>query len=156
MDFEANQQAGSDGRAPASRDAASGLPHVVVIGAGFGGLAAVQALRRAPVRGTVIDRQNHHLFQPLLYQVATAALNPSDIASPIRRVLRRQKNVEVLLADVTGIDAARRLVVLADGEVSYDALVLATGSTHSYFGHGEWEPFAPGLKSIEDALEIRR
>jgi NADH dehydrogenase len=129
---------------------------VVVIGAGFGGLAAVQALKRAPVRVTVIDRQNHHLFQPLLYQVATAALNPSDIAAPIRRVLRRQKNAEVLLADVTSIDPDRRTVVLADGEVSYDALVLASGSTHSYFGHGEWEPFAPGLKSIEDALEIRR
>ncbi|MFO0891032.1 MAG: NAD(P)/FAD-dependent oxidoreductase [Isosphaeraceae bacterium] len=143
---------------PSARVEASapGIPHVVVIGAGFGGLAAVQALRRARVRVTVIDRQNHHLFQPLLYQVATAALNPSDIAAPIRRVLRRQKNAEALLADVTSIDLGRRVVVLADGEVGYDALILAAGSTHSYFGHPEWETWAPGLKAIEDALEIRR
>jgi NADH:quinone reductase (non-electrogenic) len=131
-------------------------PRVVIIGAGFGGLNAARALKGAPVRVIVIDRQNHHLFQPLLYQVATAALNPSDIASPIRRILRRQRNAEVILAEATAIDVEGRRVVLADGEVSYDHLIVATGATHSYFGHDDWEPFAPGLKSIEDALEIRR
>lgn len=129
---------------------------VVVVGAGFGGLAAIKALKRAPVRVTVIDRQNYHLFQPLLYQVATAALNPSDITSPIRRIVRHQRNTEVMLADVTGFDLRRRSVILADGEVPYDSLIVATGATHSYFGHDEWEESAPGLKSIEDALEIRR
>jgi NADH:quinone reductase (non-electrogenic) len=133
------------------------MPHrVVIIGAGFGGLAAIQALKRAPVRVTVIDRQNYHLFQPLLYQVATASLNPSDISSPIRRIIRRQRNSEVMLADVTGFDLERQCVILADGEVPYDSLIIATGATHSYFGHDEWEEYAPGLKSIEDALEIRR
>ena len=131
-------------------------PRVVIIGAGFGGLNAARALKDAPVRVIVIDRQNHHLFQPLLYQVATAALNPSDIASPIRRILRRQRNAEVILAEATAIDVEGRRVVLADGEVPYDHLIVATGATHSYFGHDDWEPFAPGLKSIEDALEIRR
>jgi NADH dehydrogenase len=131
-------------------------PRVVIIGAGFGGLNAARALKKAPVRLIVIDRQNHHLFQPLLYQVATAALNPSDIASPIRRILRNQQNTEVLLAEATAIDLARKRVVLAVGEVPYDHLIVATGVTHSYFGHNDWEPFAPGLKSIEDALEIRR
>ena len=131
-------------------------PRVVIIGAGFGGLNAARALKDAPVRVIVIDRQNHHLFQPLLYQVATAALNPSDIASPIRRILRRQRNAEVILAEATAIDVEGRRVVLADGEVPYDYLIVATGATHSYFGHDDWEPFAPGLKSIEDALEIRR
>jgi NADH dehydrogenase len=129
---------------------------VVIVGAGFGGLAAIKALRRAPASVTVIDRQNYHLFQPLLYQVATAALNPSDICSPIRRIIRRQRNAEVILADVTGFDLERRCVLLADGEVPYDSLILASGATHSYFGHDEWEETAPGLKSIEDALEIRR
>jgi NADH dehydrogenase len=129
---------------------------VVILGGGFGGLNAARALRRADVRVTVVDRQNHHLFQPLLYQVATAALNPADIASPIRRILRGQKNAEVLLADVVGIDAGRKVVTLADGEVPYDYLIVATGATHSYFGRDEWEDYAPGLKSIEDALEIRR
>jgi NADH dehydrogenase len=131
-------------------------PKVVIIGAGFGGLTAAQALRNVPVNVTVIDRQNHHLFQPLLYQVATAALNPSDIASPIRRILRNQKNVEVLLAEATAIDVDRRAVVLTDGLVPYDYLILASGATHSYFGHEDWPPRAPGLKSIEDALTIRR
>jgi NADH dehydrogenase len=128
----------------------------VIVGAGFGGLAAIKALRHAPASVTVVDRQNYHLFQPLLYQVATAALNPSDICAPIRRIIRRQRNAEVILADVTGFDLERRCVLLADGEVPYDSLILATGATHSYFGHDEWEETAPGLKSIEDALEIRR
>jgi NADH dehydrogenase len=129
---------------------------VVIVGAGFGGLAAIKALRRAPASVTVVDRQNYHLFQPLLYQVATAALNPSDICSPIRRIIRRQRNAEVILADVTGFELERKCVLLADGEVPYDSLILASGATHSYFGHDEWEEAAPGLKSIEDALEIRR
>jgi NADH dehydrogenase len=132
------------------------LPRVVILGGGFAGLTAAKALKRAPVRVTLIDRSNHHLFQPLLYQVATAALNPSDIAAPIRRVLRRQRNAEVLLADAVAIDAKRREVVLADGVVPYDYLIVATGATHAYFGHGEWAAHAPGLKSIEDALDIRR
>ncbi len=132
------------------------LPHVVILGAGFGGLNAVQTLKRASVRITVIDRANHHLFQPLLYQVATAALSPADISAPIRRILRRQKNVEVLLAEATAIDLPARRVVLADGEVAYDFLIVATGATHAYFGHADWEPFAPGLKSLKDALQIRQ
>lgn len=143
----------SDGPPQTTRDR---RPRVVILGAGFGGLAAAKALKRAEVRVTVIDRSNHHLFQPLLYQVATAALNPSDIASPIRRILRKQGNAEVLLADVEGIDPARRVVVLADGEVPYDFLIVATGASHSYFGHDDWEKDAPGLKSLADALEIRR
>lgn len=131
--------------------------HVVIVGAGFGGLYAARALRRAPVRITVIDRRNHHTFQPLLYQVATAGLNPSDIAAPIRRVLRRQRNATVLLAEVTGVDPARKRVLLADDSaLSYDTLILATGATHSYFGHDEWAEHAPGLKTVEDAVEIRR
>jgi len=129
---------------------------VVVLGGGFGGLYAARALRRAPVRLTVVDRRNHHLFQPLLYQVATAALNPSDIAMPIRRILRRQKNATVILGEATAIDVEARKVLLADGEVPYDFLIVATGAAHSYFGHDDWAPFAPGLKTIEDALAIRR
>jgi NADH:quinone reductase (non-electrogenic) len=132
------------------------LPHVVIVGGGFGGLYAAKELGRAPVRVTLVDRRNHHVFQPLLYQVATAALNPSDIASPIRAVLRRQANTTVLLAEVSAIDLAGRRVVLRDGELRYDWLILATGATHSYFGHDEWSTLAPGLKTIEDALEIRR
>ncbi len=133
------------------------MPHIVVLGGGFGGLYAARELRRVEGRVTVIDRRNFHLFQPLLYQVATAALNPSDIAAPIRSVLRRQANVDVLLGEAVRIDTTRRLVVLADGaEVAYDYLVVATGATHSYFAHPEWERDAPGLKTIEDALEIRR
>ncbi len=131
-------------------------PHVVIIGAGFGGLYAARALKRAPVDVTVIDRRNHHVFQPLLYQVAMAALSPGDIASPIRWILRRQKNVEVLLAEARAIDAARKTVVLTDGEVAYDYLIVASGATHAYFGHDEWRPLAPGLKTLEDALGIRR
>ena len=132
------------------------LPHVVILGAGFGGLNAARALKRAPVRITVIDRANHHLFQPLLYQVATAALSPADISAPIRRILRRQNNVEVLLAEATAIDLSSRRVVLADGEVDYDFLILAAGATHAYFGHEDWELLAPGLKTLKDALQIRQ
>jgi NADH dehydrogenase len=132
------------------------LPHVVILGGGFGGLSAARALRKAPVRVTLLDRRNHHLFQPLLYQVATAALNPSEIAVPIRHILSRQKNVTVLMAEVTAVDAAAKNLVLADGECSYDYLVIATGATHSYFGRDDWAPYATGLKTIEDALEIRR
>ncbi len=131
-------------------------PRVVILGCGFGGLEAARALRRTPVRITVLDRSNHHLFQPLLYQVATAALNPSDIASPIRRILRYNRNTEVLLAEAESIDVDSKRVILTDGEVAYDYLIVATGATHSYFGHGDWEEYAPGLKSIRDALEIRR
>jgi NADH dehydrogenase len=130
--------------------------HVVIVGGGFGGLYAARALRSAPVDITLVDRRNHHLFQPLLYQVATAALSPGDIASPIRWILRHQPNVEVLLADVRRVEPARRTLVLTDGELSYDFLILAAGSTHAYFGHDEWKVVAPGLKTLEDALEIRR
>ncbi|HEY2324872.1 MAG TPA: NAD(P)/FAD-dependent oxidoreductase, partial [Thermoanaerobaculia bacterium] len=135
----------------------SQTPHVVIVGGGFAGLYAARALRGAPVRITIVDRHNYHLFQPLLYQVATAALNPSDIAAPIRSILRRQSNVSVLLGEATSIDVNRNAVVLKDGaELVYDYLIVATGATHSYFSHPEWEPDAPGLKSIDDALEIRR
>jgi NADH dehydrogenase len=135
---------------------ASSEKHVVIIGGGFGGIAAARALKRAPVRVTMVDRRNHHLFQPLLYQVATAALNPSDIASPIRRILRRQRNASVILGEATSIDTAKKIVQLADGEVAYDYLIVAAGATHSYFGHEEWQGAAPGLKTLEDAVEIRR
>ena len=131
-------------------------PRVVVIGSSFGGLTAARALNGAPVRVTVVDRRNHHLFQPLLYQVATAVVSPGDIAYPIRAILRHQSNAEVLLGDAVSIDPDRREVVLLDGRLSYDYLILATGARHSYFGHDDWEPWAPGLKSLEDALEIRR
>ena len=129
---------------------------VVVVGAGFGGLTAARALARAPVRVVVVDRRNHHLFQPLLYQVATAALSPGDIAYPIRAILRRQKNASVCLAEAASVDPASREVILTDGRVGYDFLILATGARHAYFGHDDWEPFAPGLKTLEDALEMRR
>jgi len=132
-------------------------PHVLVLGGGFAGLYAAKALRRAPVRVTVVDRRNHHLFQPMLYQVATAGLNPSDIASPIRSILRGSKNTDVLLAEAAGVDVSARRVQFSDGtSESYDYLVVATGAHHSYFGHDAWAPLAPGLKSLEDALEIRR
>jgi NADH dehydrogenase len=144
------------------------LHRVVIVGAGFGGLNAAQALASAPVSITVIDRKNHHTFQPLLYQVATAGLSPGEIAAPIRSILRRHKNVEVLMAEVTGFDLERQVVqtsVQADShdnaqnenqEIAYDSLIVAAGASHAYFGHNEWEAFAPGLKTIEDALEIRR
>lgn len=131
-------------------------PHVVVIGGGFGGLAAARNLGRAPVTVTLVDRRNHHLFQPLLYQVATAALNPADIAYPIRAVLAPYKNVRVLLGEVKAVDVASRVVTLDNGSLHYDYLVVATGATHSYFGKDQWASVAPGLKSVEDALEIRR
>jgi NADH dehydrogenase len=142
-------------------------PRIVIVGAGFGGLAAAKALADAPVQVTLIDRANHHLFQPLLYQVATAALSPADIAAPIRAVLRKQRNVEVLLAEVTGIDVTHRTVHLSAGptpldrpdaadRLEYDYLILAPGTVTTYFGHNEWELLAPSLKSLDDAVEIRR
>jgi NADH:ubiquinone reductase (H+-translocating) len=135
----------------------TGVPHVVIVGGGFGGLYAARALRKAPVRITVIDRRNFHLFQPLLYQVATASLSPADIAAPIRTVLRRQKNTEVWMGEVVHVDAPRKELLLADGvRVTYDYLMLATGATHAYFGRGDWAEHAPGLKTIDDATEIRR
>jgi NADH dehydrogenase len=130
---------------------------VVILGAGFGGLEAARALARAPVEITLVDRQNHHLFQPLLYQVATAALSPGDIAWPVRTVFRRQRNLTVVMAEATGVDAEARVVRAGDGlSIPYDALLLATGSTHSYFGRDDWAPVAPGLKTVEDATDIRR
>jgi len=131
-------------------------PRVLVIGAGFGGLEAARALAKLPVRVILIDRKNHHTFQPLLYQVATAGISPGEIAAPIRWILRGRKNVEVLLGEVIGFDLEKRAVKLPDLDVPYDYLVVAAGATHSYFGHDEWEPWAPGLKTVEDALEIRR
>ncbi len=132
-------------------------PHVVIIGGGFAGLYLAKGLKRAPVRITLIDRRNHHLFQPMLYQVATAALSPQDIATPIRAILRRQRNVEVQMAEVTRVDPVARTVHFATGTaVGYDYCVIATGARHAYFGHDDWEPHAPGLKAIEDALEVRR
>ena len=131
-------------------------PRVVVVGAGFGGLQAARRLARYPVRVTLIDRKNHHTFQPLLYQVATAGLSPGEIAAPIRWIMRGQRNVEVLLGEVQDFDLLRRLVKLPDADIAYDYLIVAAGVTHAYFGHDEWEAFAPGLKTIEDALEIRR
>jgi NADH dehydrogenase len=130
-------------------------PHVVIIGGGFGGLYCAKALKNAPVRVTLIDRRNFHLFQPLLYQVATASLSPSDIAHPIRSVLRKHSNTEVWMAEVVGIDTEQKRVVLEDGVVTYDYLILATGATHAYFGHDDWAEVAPGLKTIDDATELR-
>jgi NADH:ubiquinone reductase (H+-translocating) len=131
-------------------------PRVVILGAGFGGLSCAQALRRANVDITLIDRQNYHCFQPLLYQVATAALSPADVAWPIRHILRRQNNATVFMTDVTGIDPAARIVVTKSGSFPFDFLVVATGAMHSYFGHNGWAEFAPGLKRIEDATRTRR
>ena len=130
-------------------------PRVVIIGGGFGGLSAAKALWRVPVDVTLIDRTNHYLFQPLLYQVATGVLSPADIAMPIRFLLRRQRNTTVLMTDVERIDLANHLVVAGDLRLSYDFLIVATGSRHAYFGHDDWEPIAPGLKTLEDAREIR-
>jgi NADH dehydrogenase len=139
------------------RDGLDARHHVVVVGAGFGGLEAVKALKGAPVRITLIDQRNHHLFQPLLYQVATASLATSEIAWPIRAMVRDRRDVQTLLARVTGVDVDARRVDLEDGQsLTYDTLVLATGARHAYFGHDEWEPFAPGLKTLEDAISIRR
>ncbi|MDP1916241.1 MAG: NAD(P)/FAD-dependent oxidoreductase [Myxococcales bacterium] len=130
--------------------------HVVIVGGGFGGLEAARRLNRPDLQVTLVDRQNYHLFQPLLYQVATAGLSPGDIASPIRNLVATDRNVEVRMGEVTGVDLAAKRVKLADGELSYDSLVLAAGVRHSYFGKGEWEGDAPGLKTLDDALEIRR
>ncbi len=133
------------------------MHRVVIVGGGFGGLNAAQALKNAPVEATVIDRRNFHLFQPLLYQVATGALSPGEIASPIRNILHRQKNTRVLLGDVTDLDVGARAVILSDGlRIPYDSLIISAGSTDFYFGHDDWKPNAPGLKSIEDATEIRK
>lgn len=134
----------------------SSKPRVVIVGAGFGGLNAARSLGNAAVRITVIDHKNFHTFQPLLYQVATAGLSPGEIAAPIRSILRSHKNIEVLMGEVIGVDLEKRIVETAETQVPYDYLVVAAGATHSYFGHDEWEPYAPGLKTIEDALEIRR
>ena len=137
-------------------NAPSARPNVVIVGAGFGGLEAAKKLGQEAVRVTVIDRTNHHLFQPLLYQVATAALSPADIAAPIRGILSEFSNTEVILAEVKSVDVAAKTVNIGDREIAYDYLILATGARHSYFGHDEWEKLAPGLKSLEDAVEIRR
>lgn len=131
-------------------------PRVVIVGAGFGGLHAARKLSHSQLPITLIDRRNHHTFQPLLYQVATAGISPGDIAAPIRWIVRSSRNIEVLLAEVENFDLEKRVVKLPDLEIPYDYLVVAAGATHAYFGHPEWEPFAPGLKNVEDALEIRR
>jgi len=133
-------------------------PHIVIIGGGFGGLSAAKALKRTNADVTVIDRTNHHLFQPLLYQVATASLSSSDVTAPIRHILHRQQNTEVLLGEVTSIDVERRVVSIdhSEHETHYDYLIVASGSRHAYFGHDDWEPLAPGLKSLQDASEVRR
>jgi NADH dehydrogenase len=131
-------------------------PRVVIVGGGFGGLQAAKALGDAPVQLTLVDRRNHHLFQPLLYQVAMAVLSPADIAQPIRSVLRDKPNVEVVLGEVTSVDPAARVVMVDGDQLPFDYLILAAGASHAYFGHDEWEPLAPGLKSLEDALDIRR
>jgi len=129
---------------------------VVIVGGGFGGLSAALTLKSAPVQVTLVDRCNYHLFQPLLYQVATGTLSPANIASPLRNILKRHKNTRVLLAEATRIDSGNRRVILSDGSVEYDSLIVSTGSSHQYFGHDQWEQFAPGLKTIEDATDMRR
>ena len=134
----------------------SKLPHVVIVGAGFGGMEAARALKNAPVRVTIIDRNNHHTFQPLLYQVATAGLSSSDITAPIRSIFHGQKNARVLMGEVIGVDAVNKRVILPDRAIAYDYVIFALGSSHSYFGHDEWAKYAPGLKTIADASEIRR
>jgi NADH dehydrogenase len=146
----------SRGEAGAARPREAASPRVVIVGGGFGGLYAAQALKRAPVEVTVVDRTNHHVFQPLLYQVATASLAPSDVAYPIRVALSGQRNTTVILAEATAVDMAARRLVLDDGWLAYDYLIVAPGARHSYFAHPEWEEFAPGLKTLEDALAIRR
>ncbi len=143
-------------RSAADDDLMAPTPHVVIVGGGFGGLAAARTLAGRPVRVTLVDRRNHHLFQPLLYQIATATLSPADIATPLRSILRAAANVRVLLGEAEKVDLAGRRLGLVDGALDYDALILAAGASHSYFGHDDWEPLAPGLKSLEDAIEIRR
>ncbi len=138
------------------KPAQAAVPRVVIVGAGFGGLAAAHALNKAPVEITVIDRHNYHLFQPLLYQVATASLSPAEIAQPIRSILKTQRNVHVILADVSGVDTGNKVVRTNCGcAIPYDYLLIATGARHSYFGHDDWEPNAPGIKSIDDATRAR-
>ncbi|MFZ2235016.1 MAG: FAD-dependent oxidoreductase, partial [Dokdonella sp.] len=134
----------------------SGLPHVLILGGGFGGLASTRALASAPVRITLVDRSNHHLFQPLLYQVAMAGLSAPDIAAPLRHILRRQGNVSVIMDDARRIDISAQRVVCVGGTISYDYLIIATGSCDTYFGHDDWVACAPGLKTLDDALHIRR
>jgi NADH dehydrogenase len=134
----------------------AGAHRVAIIGGGFGGLSVALKLKRAPVQVTLVDRCNYHLFQPLLYQVATGSLSPANIASPLRNIVKRQKNTRVLLAEAMHIDADKRRVIFSDGEIEYDTLVVATGASHQYFGHDEWEEFAPGLKTVEDATHMRR
>jgi NADH dehydrogenase len=153
-----SQEPGTPGRTVEAQQskAPAKVPRVVIIGAGFGGLQAAHALRNAPVDLTVIDRNNHHLFQPLLYQVATAGLSPADICVPIRFTLRKQKNTGVLLAEVTGIDLQEQRVIMGDRSIGYDYLVVASGARDNYFGHDDWEHFAPGLKSVVDATKLRR
>ena len=139
-----------------SEDTAPRRPRVVIAGAGFGGLQVARGLADAPVDITLVDKHNYHCFQPLLYQVATAVLSPADVAWPVRHILSRQDNVTMLMAEVTGVDRAGHALITSEGPIPYDFLVLATGATHSYFGHEEWAPFAPGLKDIEDATHLRR
>lgn len=141
---------GNDARTPDAR------PHVVILGGGFGGLAVARGLAGTQARITLIDRRNHHLFQPLLYQVATAGLSAPSIAAPLRQILRGQANVTVLMDEAQDVDLSQRRVTLANGELSYDALVVATGATHAYFGHDDWERYAPGLKTLDDAFTVRR
>src|ERR1700680_4315222 len=142
-------------RRPTAETVPDRCEHIVIIGGGFGGLTAALALRNVPVRVTLIDRRNYHLFQPLLYQVATAGLSPAYIASPIRGILRRQRNTTVLLGKVTAVDVVGKGVLADERWVTYDQLVIATGARHAYFNHDEWERFAPGLKKIDDATDIR-
>src|SRR5258708_2606135 len=131
-------------------------PRIVIIGGGFGGLYAAKELMHQPVSVTLLDRTNHHLFQPLLYQVATAGLSPGDIAQPIRHILKEAKNIEIVMEEVARVDVAQKLVITERKPIPYDYLIVAAGARHSYFGHSEWEKFAPGLKSLEDAIELRR
>ncbi len=147
---------GTDVEKSSAKQPTTERPHVVIVGSGFGGLQAARTLRDAPVQVTVIDRSNHHLFQPLLYQVATAGLSPADISAPIRSILKKQPNTRVLMAEVTGIDTQEQRVIAGEVSVPYDYLIVATGARHSYFGHNEWEQYAPGLKTITDATSIRR